>query len=54
MFLGTHESISGGLHKAIERIVSIHGTSSQIFSQNQRQWKTRIISEAELALFQQV
>lgn len=53
MFLGAHESISGGLHKAIERIASIGGTALQIFSQNQRQWQSRIISDEELQLFQQ-
>ena len=53
MFLGAHESISGGLHKAIERIASIDGTALQIFSQNQRQWQSRIISDEELQLFQQ-
>jgi deoxyribonuclease-4 len=53
MFLGAHESISGGLHKAIERIASINGTALQIFSRNQRQWKSRVISADESVLFQQ-
>lgn len=53
MFLGAHESISGGLHKAIERIASIGGTALQIFSQNQRQWLSRQISPEEIQVFQQ-
>jgi deoxyribonuclease-4 len=53
MFLGAHESITGGLHKAIERIASINGTALQIFSQNQRQWQTRVISPDEVQQFQQ-
>lgn len=51
MFLGAHESISGGLHKAIERIAAINGTALQIFSQNQRQWRTRIVSDVEVREF---
>ncbi len=53
MFLGAHESISGGLHKAIERIAGIKGTALQIFSQNQRQWRTRVISDDEQQQFSQ-
>lgn len=53
MFLGAHESISGGLHKAIERIDSIGGTALQIFSQNQRQWKSRVVTDEELQQFRQ-
>ncbi len=51
MFLGAHESISGGLHKAIEAIASINGTALQIFSQNQRQWKSRKMTPLELEEF---
>lgn len=53
MFLGAHESITGGLHKAIERIGSINGTALQIFSQNQRQWRTRVLTAEEVQEFQQ-
>lgn len=53
MFLGAHQSISGGLHKAIQRISSINGTALQIFSQNQRQWQTRIVAADEIQKFQQ-
>ncbi len=53
MFLGAHESITGGLHKAIERISAIGGTALQIFSQNQRQWQTRLVTDDELQQFKQ-
>lgn len=39
MYIGSHMSISGGLHKAFERIRSVDGTALQIFTRNQRQWK---------------
>ncbi len=37
--IGAHMPISGGLHKAIERIQLAEGHALQIFTRNQRQWK---------------
>lgn len=51
--LGAHMSVSGGLHKAVERIRSVHGTALQIFTRNQRQWKAAPVSEAEAAQWKQ-
>jgi deoxyribonuclease-4 len=52
-FLGAHMSVSGGLHKAVERIRSVHGTALQIFTRNQRQWKAAPISGEEAAQWKQ-
>ncbi len=38
--LGAHQSISGGLHLAFDRISQVGGESLQIFTANQRQWRT--------------
>lgn len=45
MFIGSHMSISGGLHKAFERIMAVDGTALQIFTRNQRQWKIPPLSD---------
>lgn len=50
-FLGAHESVAGGLHKAFERIESVGGESLQIFTRNQRQWKPKPLSENEVSSF---
>ncbi|MEF2144752.1 MAG: deoxyribonuclease IV [Desulfovibrionaceae bacterium] len=47
LLLGAHMSVSGGLHRAVERIASVQGTALQVFTRNQRQWKAAPISDAE-------
>jgi len=37
--------ITGGVDKAVERIMSIEGTALQIFTRNQRQWKAKPLEE---------
>jgi deoxyribonuclease-4 len=49
--LGAHESISGGLHLAFDRIRQVGGESLQIFTRNQRQWKAAPLSEEEISAF---
>lgn len=49
--LGAHESVSGGLHNAFARIVSVGGESLQIFSRNQRQWHPPPLTDDEVASF---
>lgn len=51
MFLGAHESISGGLHMAFERIAKVGGTALQLFTRNQRQWKIPPLKKLDLELF---
>ncbi len=47
-FLGAHESVSGGLHRALSRIEEVGGTSLQIFTRNQRQWNSPELTEQEI------
>ncbi len=51
--LGAHESVSGGLHLAFDRIVDVGGEALQIFTRNQRQWKTAPLKEDEIVLFKE-
>ena len=52
-YLGAHESISGGLHLAFDRINQVGGQALQIFTRNQRQWKAAPLQEQEIADFKQ-
>lgn len=51
MLLGAHESIAGGLYKAIERAIDDGCESLQIFSKNSNRWKAKDISEEEAERF---
>jgi deoxyribonuclease IV len=44
-------SVAGGLHLAIERIQSLEGTALQIFTKNQRQWKSKPLTTDDIAMF---
>ena len=50
--LGAHESISGGLQLAFDRINQVGGEALQIFTRNQRQWKAAPLTRDEIAAFQ--
>ena len=47
-FLGAHESVSGGLHLAFQRIELVGGQSLQIFTRNQRQWRHKPLVSEEI------
>jgi deoxyribonuclease-4 len=49
--LGAHQSIAGGLHLALDRIRQVGGESLQIFTANQRQWRTAPLQEEEIRVF---
>ncbi len=51
--LGAHESVSGGLHLALDRITSVGGEALQIFTRNQRQWKAAPLKKEEIVLFKE-
>ncbi len=51
--LGSHESVAGGLHLALQRITTVGGDALQIFTRNQRQWTAAPLSEEEIALFRE-
>jgi deoxyribonuclease-4 len=49
--LGAHESIAGGLPKALDRAESVGCDSLQIFVKSNRNWAVRELAEQEIALF---
>jgi len=49
--LGAHESIAGGLHLAFDRIDRVGGAALQIFTANQRQWRSAPLEPAAVRLF---
>lgn len=51
ILLGAHISIAGGLHQAFARARCINATTMQIFTANQRQWKSKPIPKTELDLW---
>ncbi len=51
--LGAHMSIAGGLHLAFARIREVQGDALQIFTSNQRQWRTTPFTPEMVADFQQ-
>jgi deoxyribonuclease-4 len=50
-FLGAHMSISGGLDLAFSRIVEIGGEALQIYTKNQRQWRSPSLTEEAVQRF---
>ena len=50
-YFGAHMSISGGIEKSVERIMSVDGTALQIFSKNQRQWKSKPLEQKQIDAF---
>lgn len=51
MLVGAHMSISGGLHKAIERGIEAKCEALQIFTKNSNQWKAKPILQNEVEEF---
>jgi len=51
--LGAHESVSGGLHLAFERIKRAGGDALQIFTRNQRQWIPAELKAEEIQLYKE-
>lgn len=49
--LGAHMSVAGGLHHAFAHIRKVGGEALQIFTRNQRQWRTAPVGKAEAAEF---
>jgi deoxyribonuclease-4 len=49
--LGAHMSISGGLHRAIDRAERIDATALQIFVRNARQWGAKPLAQPEIEKF---
>ena len=51
LLLGSHTSIGGGAHRAIERARSIESTAMQIFVKNNMQWFAPPLQRAEISAF---
>jgi len=49
--LGAHVSVAGGLEKAFPRGEALGCQAIQIFSKNQRQWKSKPLTEAQIDAF---
>src|SRR5439155_918679 len=49
--LGAHMSIAGGLHRALERGWALDCGAVQIFLKNQRQWRARPMTDADVRAF---
>lgn len=52
MKIGVHTSISGGLHRSLERAKFLGCNTVQIFTHNPRAWDVKRITEEESLLFQ--
>jgi len=50
-YLGAHISISGGIYRAPERARKLGCDTMQVFTKNQRMWKSKPLSENEISLF---
>jgi deoxyribonuclease-4 len=51
ILLGSHMSIGGGVHRAIERARSIECSAMQIFVKNNMQWFARPFTSGEISAF---
>lgn len=51
--LGAHQSIAGGLHLAFDRIEQAGGESLQIFTANQRQWRSAPLQAEQIRQFKE-
>ncbi len=52
-FLGAHMSISGGLDLAFSRITEIGGEALQIYTKNQRQWRSPVLTDETALRFRE-
>jgi deoxyribonuclease-4 len=49
--LGAHESIAGGMHKALERADSVGCDAVQLFVKPNRSWAVPVLADEQVALF---
>ncbi len=47
-WLGSHLSIAGGMHHALEAVETLGCTCVQVFTKNQRQWKSKPLVEGDV------
>jgi deoxyribonuclease-4 len=53
LLLGAHTSTAGGVHHALLHGKDIGATTIQLFTANQRQWKSKPLTEEGILLFQE-
>jgi deoxyribonuclease-4 len=51
LLLGSHMSIDGGLHAALQRGASIQCNTIQIFTKNSNQWKSQPLTQDEIETY---
>lgn len=51
MILGAHESVSGGLHRALDRAAADGCKALQVFTKNGNQWREPVLEEADVLAF---
>jgi len=51
ILLGTHVSVSGGVHRAFERATKIGCATMQIFTKNSNQWTGKAFTEEDIASY---
>jgi deoxyribonuclease-4 len=52
ILIGAHLSISGGIHQALYEAQSLKATVMQIFTANQKQWKTHLFTDDQITLWE--
>lgn len=54
ILLGAHMSNAGGVHKAVERGISIGCTTMQLFVKNNVQWSAKPLAENDVASYKKL
>lgn len=49
--IGAHLSTRGGLHTVFERAAAIHASAVALFSKNSNQWKGKLLTDEDCAVF---
>ncbi|MGR3912899.1 MAG: deoxyribonuclease IV [Candidatus Rhabdochlamydia sp.] len=52
LLIGAHTSAQGGVHNALIEGHSIGATTIQLFTANQKTWKTKVFTSSEIALWE--
>lgn len=50
-FIGAHESVAGGIHRAFERAESVGCRALQVFTKNTNQWSAAPLSDTDVASY---
>lgn len=50
-FIGAHESVAGGIHRAFERAESVGCRALQVFTKNTNQWNAPVLRDPDVASY---